>query len=133
MPNQKPVEQEETQNWHTLSSREVLQDLGVAANGLSAEEAQKRLEQFGPNQLSEARRPGFLSMLWDQFKDFVVLLLIAASLISIFLGEIVDAAAIMSIVVLNSASSRNAAPKKPWPRSKNSPPPKRMSCAMGSA
>ena len=36
MPNQKPVEQEETQNWHTLSSREVLQDLGVAANGLSA-------------------------------------------------------------------------------------------------
>lgn len=103
MPNQNIIKQDAAQsNWHTLSSREVLQNLGVAENGLTSAEAQSRLEQFGPNQLSEALRPGFLAMLWDQLKDFVVMLLIAASIISVFLGEIVDAAAIMSIVVLNA-------------------------------
>ena len=52
--------------WHTLSSRDVLQHLGVAENGLTTEEAQKRLAQYGLNQLTEASRPGFLAMLWDQ-------------------------------------------------------------------
>ncbi len=88
--------------WHTLSSQDVLQHLGVAENGLTTGEAQKRLEQYGLNQLTEAPRPGFLAMLWDQLKDFVVMLLIIASVISVLLGETIDAAVIMSIVVLNA-------------------------------
>jgi Ca2+-transporting ATPase len=102
MANQIQTSPEEQQDWHTLSSHEVLTSLNVAENGLSTEEAKKRLDQFGLNQLTEASRPGFLSLLWDQLKDFVVMLLIIASVISIFLGEIVDAAAIMAIVVLNA-------------------------------
>jgi len=102
MSDQNNAGQEEPQNWHTLSSKDVLQGLGVEADGLSTAEAQTRLEQYGPNQLSEAARPGFLSVLWGQLKDFVVMLLIVASIISIFLGEVVDAAAIMAIVVLNA-------------------------------
>ena len=92
----------ESQNWHTLASHEVLANLGVAENGLGEAEAKERLEQFGYNQLTEAPRPGFLALLWDQLKDFVVMLLIVASVISIMLGEVVDAAAIMAIVVLNA-------------------------------
>ncbi|HEY3313539.1 MAG TPA: cation-translocating P-type ATPase [Anaerolineales bacterium] len=102
MANQNPAEKEELQHWHTLSSHEVLKTLNVAENGLTSDEAKRRLEEYGPNQLTEAPRPGFLSQLWDQLKDFVVMLLIVASIISIFLGEMVDAAAIMSIVVLNA-------------------------------
>ena len=59
------------------------------------------MHQFGLNQLTEAARPGFLSKLWDQLNNFVVILLIVASIISALLGEWVDAAAIMAIVVLN--------------------------------
>ncbi|MEI7848319.1 MAG: HAD-IC family P-type ATPase, partial [Chloroflexota bacterium] len=102
MANTNPPEQQEQQNWHTLSSHQVLTSLEVAENGLSDAEAKKRLEQYGPNQLEEAKRAGFLSMLWDQLKDFVVMLLIIASVISILLGEVVDAAAILAIVVMNA-------------------------------
>ena len=52
--------------------------------------------------MTKAPKPGFLALLWDQLKDFVVMLLIVAAIISIFLGEIVDAAAILAIVVLNA-------------------------------
>jgi P-type Ca2+ transporter type 2C len=89
-------------HWHMLSPSQVLQRLGVAEHGLSADEAKKRLEQYGPNQLTEASRPGFWAVLWGQLNNFVVILLIIASLISILLGETVDAIAIMTIVVLNA-------------------------------
>ncbi len=93
------VEQHE---WHALETDEVLEHLDVAGNGLTSEEAKKRLEQYGPNQLKEAERPTFLQMLWEQLNNFVVILLIVASLISAVLGDYVEAGAIMAIVVLNS-------------------------------
>ena len=88
--------------WHALKTDEVLNRLKVEGNGLTSEEAKKRLEQYGPNQLKEAPRPTFLQMLWEQLNNFVVILLIVASLISAVLGDYVEAAAIMAIVVLNS-------------------------------
>src|SRR6266496_800284 len=94
-------EQHEHQ-WHALEAKEVLEHLDVAGNGLTSEEAKKRLEQYGPNQLKEAERPTFLQMLWEQLNNFVVILLIVASLISAVLGDYVEAGAIMAIVVLNS-------------------------------
>jgi len=88
--------------WHSLSLDDTLKRLAVQEGGLSSEEAAKRLNQFGLNQLTEAMRPGFLSKLWDQLNNFVIILLIVASIISALLGEWVDAAAIMAIVVLNA-------------------------------
>ena len=88
--------------WHSLSPHEVLQQLGVEDKGLTGENARLRLEKYGPNQLTESPRPGFLVTLWAQLKDFVVLLLIIASIISVLLGETIDAAAILTIVVLNA-------------------------------
>ncbi len=70
--------------------------------GLSAQEAQQRLLRYGPNELIERPRPGFLKMLLDQFNNFLVIILIVAAVISLFLGEIVDATAIMAIVTLNA-------------------------------
>lgn len=89
--------------WHALSTEDVLEKLETKLeNGLTDEVAKKRLEKIGPNQLAEKPRPSFLSLVLSQLKSFVVILLIVASIISAVLGEWVDAAAIMTIVVLNA-------------------------------
>jgi Ca2+-transporting ATPase len=70
--------------------------------GLTSQQAQERLAQYGPNELVERPRPGFWKMLLDQFNQFLVIILIVAAVVSLFLGEIIDASAIMAIVVLNA-------------------------------
>jgi Ca2+-transporting ATPase len=71
-------------------------------HGLTSAEARERLQKFGPNELTEKPRPGFLALLWDQFNNYLVIILIIAAVISFALGEWVDAIAIMCIVVLNA-------------------------------
>ncbi len=70
--------------------------------GLTQQEAQERLRKLGGNELTEKPRPGFLSLLWDQFNNYLVIILIVAALIALALGEWVDSIAIMFIVVLNA-------------------------------
>jgi len=90
-------------SWHALGTDEVLEHLATFADqGLSEEEAQRRLQSFGPNQLVEKPCTSFWEMLWDQFNNFVVIMLIVAAIISAFLGEEIEAVAIMAIVILNA-------------------------------
>jgi len=70
--------------------------------GLTRAEAQARLAKFGANELSERPRPGFFALLWDQFNNYLVIILVIAALVSLALGEYVDSIAIMIIVVLNA-------------------------------
>ena len=70
--------------------------------GLTQQEAQDRLAKHGANELTERPRPGFLALLWDQFNNYLVIILIIAALVSLALGEYVDSIAIMVIVVLNA-------------------------------
>jgi len=102
LENEKQTQEHGTA-WHALDNREVLRDLQVHEGGLSTAEAEKRLAYYGPNQLYEAPRQGFLAMLWGQLNNFVVILLVVASVISALLGDYVESAAIMAIVVLNAA------------------------------
>lgn len=89
--------------WHAISTEDVLSRLKtVKTTGLTNEEAEKRLKEVGPNQLLEKPRPSFWKLLYNQLKSFVIVLLIVASIISAFLGEWVDAGAIILIVVLNA-------------------------------
>ncbi|MBN1306172.1 MAG: cation-translocating P-type ATPase [Anaerolineales bacterium] len=99
--------------WHTLSSQDVLKRLEVAEDGLTSGEARKRIQAYGPNQLIETPRSGFLAMLWGQLNNFVVWLLIVAALVSGLIGwneythsgesgEFIEAGAIMAIVILNA-------------------------------
>ncbi|HVM70307.1 MAG TPA: calcium-translocating P-type ATPase, PMCA-type [Anaerolineales bacterium] len=90
------------EDWHALSTDEVLGHLKVRENGLTGSEVARRQAQYGLNQLTEAPRPGFLKLLWEQFNNFIVLLLIVASVVSALLGEWVDASAILAIVLLNA-------------------------------
>lgn len=70
--------------------------------GLAQQEAQARLAKDGANELSERPRPGILALLWDQFNNYLVIILIIAAAVSLALGEYVDSIAIMVIVVLNA-------------------------------
>ena len=71
--------------------------------GLSAEEARKRLEQYGPNRLQEPEQPSFFSRLLSQFMDPLIYVLAAAGVISVFLGESGDACIIAAVAALNGA------------------------------
>ena len=100
-PNQNGGPQKE-QAWHALTTEDVLRHLEVQNDGLNNEQAARRLARYGQNQLQEASRPTFWHMLWEQLNNFVVILLIVASVVSALLGDYVEAAAIMAIVVLNA-------------------------------
>jgi Ca2+-transporting ATPase len=90
-------------NWHALEAGEILQHLQTSEDrGLTSEEVKTRLLQHGPNMLTEAPPTTFWQLLWEQFNNFVVILLIVAAIISAILGDFIEAAAIMAIVVLNA-------------------------------
>ena len=69
--------------------------------GLSNREIPLKKKLFGDNQLKQGKEISAAAIFISQFKDFMILVLLAAGLISAFLGEIADAAAIAAIVVLN--------------------------------
>ena len=88
--------------WHRESAAAVCRMLGTdARRGLSEREAAGRLTEAGPNELAETNRVSPLSLFLNQFKDFMVLVLAAATLISGLLGEYLDAVTIVAIIVMN--------------------------------
>jgi Ca2+-transporting ATPase len=88
---------------HAKPIEEVVDGLKAhLEHGLTQKEAQERLQKLGANELTERPRPGFLALLWDQFNNYLVIILIIAAVISLALGEWVDSIAIMFIVVLNA-------------------------------
>ncbi|EHC19419.1 cation-translocating P-type ATPase [Fischerella thermalis] len=90
-------------NWHQIDAIQVAQNLGtIDFYGLSQEEVNRRLAQFGVNELAE--RPGKTSwqILWEQFTATTVLVLIVAAVISGILGDYKDTIAILAIVVFNA-------------------------------
>ncbi|MEG6584509.1 cation-translocating P-type ATPase [Dendrosporobacter sp. 1207_IL3150] len=90
-------------NWFELTTEQTLHELGSdIKTGLSSQQAADRLALHGYNQLAEKERISFLHRLLSQFKDFLVIILIAASVISAFVGEVVDSIAIIIIVLLNA-------------------------------
>lgn len=89
-------------SWYQKSIEESLRELHSSTKGLSPEEARKRLDEYGPNELKEKRRKTPFMMFLAQFRDFMILVLIAAAFISGFIGELSDTIAIVVIVVLNA-------------------------------
>ena len=85
--------------WHALRVEEVFEKLGTGWEGLSGEEAARRLREYGPNEIAE-KRVSPLVMFLRQFKSFLVYILLAAAVLSLLLGEALDAALIAAILVL---------------------------------
>ena len=89
-------------DYYRKSSEEVMKTLGVTDQGLSHDEVQKRHEQYGFNELEEGKRKSTMGVFFEQFKDFLVIILIVAAFISAFLGEIESTIVIMIVVILNA-------------------------------
>lgn len=85
--------------YHALSPQEVRQALGCGPEGLSEAEAARRLEQYGPNELAPAPGVSLLRLFLRQFGNLLILILLVATVISYFLGEQLDAAVILAIVL----------------------------------
>ncbi len=90
------------QNWYNLNITETLSNLNTTPKGLSNKEADKRLERYGPNTIKKKKKKPAWLILTSQFTDFMVLVLIGATVISVFLGEIADAITILAIVIINA-------------------------------
>jgi Ca2+-transporting ATPase len=88
--------------WYSMEKEKVLESLQVSEKGLSTEEAERRLQEFGPNELIEKKGISPFQIFLGQFKDIFVIMLLIAIGISVGIGETVDAATIGVIVVLNS-------------------------------
>jgi Ca2+-transporting ATPase len=85
---------------HSKTAAEVADGLRSHLEaGLSLPEAQARFEKNGPNELAEKPRPGFFRLLFEQFNNFLVIILIAAAFVTVLLGEYTDAIAITVIIV----------------------------------
>jgi Ca2+-transporting ATPase len=70
--------------------------------GLTSKEAEKLLQQYGLNEISEEKKFTLLKSFFSQFNNFLILLLIGASFVSFFIGETLDAVFILVIVILNA-------------------------------
>ena len=89
--------------WYNMHDLEILEEFQVDVKmGLDSKEAKRRLELVGFNQLQEKEKASPIKILLNQFKDFMVIVLLAATIISGFLGEYADAITIMIIVILNA-------------------------------
>jgi Ca2+-transporting ATPase len=89
--------------FHQKSVEETLAELKSSRSGITVGEARARLMRYGPNELTGKKRKTALAMFLDQFKDFMILVLIAAAIVSGIIGEASDTIAIIVILVLNAA------------------------------
>jgi Ca2+-transporting ATPase len=88
--------------WHTKTRETVLQELGVdAGQGLSDAEAAARLARYGPNRLKGKKKKTLLAMFLEQMKDMLIYVLLGAAVITIAVGEYMDAAIILAVIILN--------------------------------
>jgi Ca2+-transporting ATPase len=94
----------EQTSWCAKSVAEVAQSLHTdPTRGLTGAEVTRRRAQYGPNALAEARARPVLSIVVGQFKSLIVALLVAATTVAFALGEIVEAVAILVVILLNAA------------------------------
>lgn len=89
-------------NPHSIEAKELLRQLGSREEGISGEESQKRLQEFGPNEIPDAGRKPIWKIVLKQFNNLMVYILLAAALISFFTKHYVDVYVILAIIIINA-------------------------------
>lgn len=88
--------------YHLQSATEAAEALQTSPEGLTSDEARQRAQHYGKNVLEAKKKKTVWSMLFQQFTDFMILILIAAAVISGVIGEVTDTIVILAIVVINA-------------------------------
>lgn len=89
-------------SWHSKSAKDVMQELESREEGLSDSEAKERLTYYGTNELRKRKKKSIGKMLLEQITDVMVLILIAAAVLSMLLGEWAEAIVIFTIIVVDA-------------------------------
>lgn len=89
-------------HWYNLPPAEIMRQLGTTEQGLSFQEAQERLQRFGPNRLAGAEKINRLRIFLHQFQSPLIYILLIAAGVTIFLQEYKDAAVIAAVLILNA-------------------------------
>ena len=89
-------------NWHKLSIPEIFELISINQQGLTSIAAEEKLLQTGPNELEEGKKKSLALMLLAQFKDVMILILLAAAIIAGIVGDLTDTIVILIIVLLNA-------------------------------
>lgn len=87
-------------NWHTMNAQEVIDELKTRLDGLSEKEVKERLKEHGLNEIKQEKKINPLKIFFNQFKDFLIIILLIATVISFALGEVIDAIVIFIIIIL---------------------------------
>lgn len=90
-------------HWHALSQEQLERLLETSEHGLQPAEVQARCERHGRNQLEEVPPPSALALLLHQFRSPLIYILLLATVVTLSLGEYVDAGVIAAVVLLNAA------------------------------
>nr|NIO41346.1 HAD-IC family P-type ATPase [Burkholderiales bacterium] len=102
--NSQSVETPALLHWHCQTAAQAAKELDTdLANGLTEAEAASRLARYGPNAIREHAQRSVLHTVIAQFSDFMILVLIAAAVVSGIIGDVADTIAIIVIVILNAA------------------------------
>jgi len=88
--------------WHHLPSDETMQRLDVGSGGLTAADAQQRLERYGVNRLTPPKPRSALARFLTQFDNLLIYILLVAGVVTVLLGHFVDAGVIFGVVLINS-------------------------------
>ena len=98
--------EQKRQAFYTQSPEEVLKAVDATEQGLSSSEAEKRLAEFGHNELEEGEKRSILVKFIEQFKDLMIIILVAAAILSVVTSggeDIADAIIILAVVIINAA------------------------------
>jgi len=88
--------------WFSFNIAKTFEQAQTSGNGLSSTEAKKRLSQYGQNALLEKKKVPAWKLFLNQFNNFMILVLMAAAIISGFVGDLTDTIIILIIVLLNA-------------------------------
>lgn len=89
--------------WHTKSNDVIMQELATNQSaGLTSEEARKRLDRYGPNKLKGKPKKSLFALFFAQLKDALIYVLLGAAVVTLIVGEYVDAIIILSVIMLNA-------------------------------
>ena len=89
-------------SYYQMSGEEVLQEVNGSLEPLTNEQVREHQEQYGPNELVEGKKKTILQIFLEQYKDFLVIILIIAAVASGFMGDIESAAVIVIVITMNA-------------------------------
>jgi magnesium-transporting ATPase (P-type) len=102
LPVNANADKQEVTLWHALPLEEAFHRLDARTDGLSEQEVEERLKQYGPNRLRPPKTRGPLMRFLQQFHNVLIYVLIAAGVVTALLGHLVDTAVIFGVVVINA-------------------------------